>query len=339
MINNVAFTINLFGVTRSIYWYGIIIALAMLLGIWVATYNARRRGYKSEMVLDIALVAVISAVLGARIHYVVFSWEFYRGGPFIEVFKIWNGGLAIYGGLIGGLIGTALYCKFSKKRFFAITDIVIPSLILGQAIGRWGNFANQEAYGWLVTNPAWTFFPASVFVEAERAFHMATFFYESMWNVLIFLFLMYYMKKDRKEGNVFYLYLLLYGIGRAVIETFRTDSQWLFSTGIKVNQLISIILILFAIIMLILRKNTVIAKAYNVKFFNFFKRKEKETEPTETSDTTKVSEDLKLMDDRSRQMRSDNKKGRRIQPEAELAQVKTEKRAKKEDSTNETTKP
>ena len=335
MIDNVAFTINLFGVSRSIYWYGIIIAIGMLLGIWMATYNARRRGYKSEMVLDIALIAVVCAIIGARAHYVIFSWEFYKDGPFIDVFKIWNGGLAIYGGLIGGLIGVAAYCKFSRKRFYAITDILVPSLILGQSIGRWGNFANQEAYGSLITNPKLTFFPVAVFIESEKAFHMATFFYESMWSLLVFIFLMNYLKKDRKEGNVFYLYLMLYGVGRAIIETFRTDSQWLFNTGIKVNQLISVILVLFALAMLIFSKRKTIAQSFKVPLFPFIKTKEKPQSIPEGFDATKVSDELKLIDDEARMKRADGRKEKQApkeekEEEIDETQVQTEVREKED---------
>jgi phosphatidylglycerol:prolipoprotein diacylglycerol transferase len=300
MINNVAFTINLFGVEKSIYWYGIIIASAMLIGIWVATYNARRRGFKSEMVLDLALVAVISAVIGARIHYVLFSWEFYKDGPFIEVFKIWNGGLAIYGGLIGGIIGTYIYSRFAKKDFLAIVDILAPSLILGQSIGRWGNFANQEAYGPLVTNPKWAFFPVSVFIESSREFHIATFFYESMWSLMVFVFLMVYMKRNRKQGNVFFFYLLLYGVGRVFIEGLRMDSQMLLDTGIRVNQLISAILIVFAIAMLIFRRTSKIAMVYPAPLFPRLSEKRTKQQEPDHFNINDVSDDLKLMDDDTR---------------------------------------
>lgn len=306
MINNVAFTINLFGLERSIYWYGIIIAAAMLIGIWVATYNARRRGFKSEMVLDLALVAVISAVIGARIHYVLWSWEFYKNGPFIEVFKIWNGGLAIYGGVIGGLIGTYIYSRFAKKNFMAIVDILVPSLILGQSIGRWGNFANQEAYGWLVTDPSWTFFPATVFIEADRSFHLATFFYESMWTLLVFVFLMLYMRRDRKQGNVFFWYLLLYGIGRVCIEPLRMDSQMLLDTGIRINQLISALLIVFAALMLVFRRTNKIARVYPAPLFPWLSMKDKKNDEPQQFNINNVSDDLKLMDDETRLKRKND---------------------------------
>lgn len=306
MVDNVAFSINLFGIHRDIYWYGIIIACGMLLGIWVATYNARRRGYKAEMILDIALIAVIAAVIGARIHYVIFSWEYYKDGPFIEVFKIWNGGLAIYGGLVGGLLGLFIYSRFSKKRFLSLADVIIPSLILGQAIGRWGNFVNQEAYGWVIKNPAWTFFPAAVFIKADGQFHMATFFYESMWDFAVFAFLMNYLKKNRREGNTFFFYLVLYGFGRMIIEGFRMDSQMLLNTGIRVNQLLSALLMLFGILMLLLRKSAPIAEAVKVKLFPPSEKKLKkldEKKKAEEFNISKVSDDLKLMDDQARTKR------------------------------------
>ncbi len=329
MIDNVAFTINLFGLHKDIYWYGIIIATGMLMGIWIATYNARRRGYKSEMVLDIALIAVITAVIGARIHYVVFSWEYFKDGPFIDVFKIWNGGLAIYGGLIGGLLGVFIYSKLSKKKFLSLADLLIPSLILGQAIGRWGNFANQEAYGWIIKNPAWTFFPVAVFIKSEGAFHMATFFYESFWNFAVFAFLMNYLKKNRREGNVFFLYLTLYGFGRMIIEGFRMDSQYLLDTGIRVNQLISLILVIFGILMLLLRKNAPIVQAYKVQLFpGSKKRKRTEPNPLELSE---VSDELKLMDDEARRKRRQHMPGVRENIEEQAKETMVEEDDAEED--------
>lgn len=331
MVDNVAFTINLFGLEKDIYWYGIIIASGMLLSIWMASYNARRRGYKSEMILDIALIAVILAVIGARVHYVVFSWEFYKGGPFSEVFKIWNGGLAIYGGLIGGLLGVFIYSKFAKKRFLSLADLLIPSLILGQAIGRWGNFANQEAYGWLIENPAWTFFPAAVFIKSEGTFHMATFFYESMWDFGVFAFLMGYMRKNRREGNVFFFYLLLYGFGRMIIEGFRMDSQIFLNTDIKINQVLSLIFVLFGAAMLLFRKKAPIAQAYAVQLFPGIKKKEKAKKIVEKKefDMSKVSDDLKLMDDDARLRRVKQKQEIKKEPAVKI-EAKEDKKPEEE---------
>jgi phosphatidylglycerol:prolipoprotein diacylglycerol transferase len=226
----------------------------------------------------------------------------------VDVFKIWNGGLAIYGGLIGGLLGVFIYSVFAKKRFLSLADVLIPSLILGQAIGRWGNFVNQEAYGWVIKNPAWTFFPAAVFIKAEGNFHMATFFYESMWDFGIFAFLMNYLKKNRREGNVFFFYLALYGFGRMIIEGFRMDSQILFNTGLRVNQLISAVFMVFGILMLLLRKNARIVESFKVPLFpESEKQQQKKMERAEkeakASDLSNVSDDLKLMDDDARMKR------------------------------------
>lgn len=258
MINPVALQFPLFGNLISIHWYGIIIAVGMLLAILLTMQNAKREGLNPDNVLDLALVIVPMAIVGARLYYVIFMWQqIYSAGPFWKVFAVWEGGMAIYGGVIGGFIGICLYSRFSKNRIplLKIADMIAPGLILAQAIGRWGNFVNQEAYGYAINNPAWQWFPAAVYIVAdpEQPYHMATFFYESMWNLLVFLFLfLYYRKsKSRKTGDIFWFYLLLYGIGRVVIEGLRTDSLYLGATGIRVSQLLSGILIVVAAVMLI----------------------------------------------------------------------------------------
>ncbi len=259
MINPVAFSI--FG--HDIRWYGIIIAMALLLGILLAMYLTKREGRDPDTVLDLALVVVPLAVICARIYYVIFTWnEIYSKQEFWHVFAIWEGGLAIYGAVIGGAIGVWLYSRFSKNKikFLPLLDILAPSLILGQAIGRWGNFVNQEAFGNLITNPSWQWFPAAVYIEAPvignmiepAGWYMATFFYESVWNFLVFAFLLFYITKakQRKPGNVFWLYLLGYGIGRLVIEGLRTDS--LMMGDIRVSQWLSGLFIVGAGVMLLL---------------------------------------------------------------------------------------
>ncbi len=291
MVDPVAFTIRLGNWTRDIYWYGIIIACALLLGILLMMYHARRRGYKSEDMLDFAIVAVIFAVVCARIHYVLFCWEMYKDGPFWKVFAIWEGGLAIYGALIGGCIGMYIFSRWKKMRFLAIADLVVPSLILGQAIGRWGNFVNQEAFGYAITNPSLQFFPLAVFIRADGMYHMATFFYESMWNFMAFLFLFFYLRKPRKEGNAFFWYLLLYSTGRVFIEGLRTDSQMLLETGIRINQLIAALLIIFAATMLLFRKGGRIAEVYALE------KTKKEKKPKMEEPLEPVADELKLMSD------------------------------------------
>jgi phosphatidylglycerol:prolipoprotein diacylglycerol transferase len=258
MVNPIAWHITLFGLNIFIHWYGIIIAAGLLLAILLAMYHTKREGKNPDNILDLALIIIPLAVICARIYYVLFNWnEVYAGRPFWHVFAIWEGGLAIYGGVIGGFLGILIYNKFVNKQFglLNLLDIGAPSLILGQAIGRWGNFFNQEAYGAAVTNPSWQWFPASVFIQnpyvngvqqAAPGWYMATFFYESIWDFLIFAFLFFYFKnfKKRKPGNIFWFYLLLYGIGRSIIEGLRTDSLYIPGTEVRVSQLLSILLVI-----------------------------------------------------------------------------------------------
>lgn len=258
MVNPIAWHITLFGLNIFIHWYGIIIAAGLLLAILLAMHHTKREGKNPDNILDLALIIIPMAVVCARIYYVLFNWnQVYAGQPFWHVFAIWEGGLAIYGGVIGGFLGVLIYNKFVNKEFglLNLLDIGAPSLILGQAIGRWGNFFNQEAYGAAVANPSWQWFPASVYIQnpyvngvqqPAPGWYMATFFYESMWNFLVFAFLFFYLKnyKKRKPGDVFWYYLLLYGIGRAVIEGLRTDSLYLLNSGIRVSQLLSILLVI-----------------------------------------------------------------------------------------------
>jgi prolipoprotein diacylglyceryl transferase len=172
-----------------------------------------------------------------------------------NIVAVWEGGLAIYGGVIGGLAGLAIFARWRKVSFLDLCDIAAPSLILGQAIGRWGNFVNQEAYGYQVSNPALHFFPFSVYIEATGAYHMATFFYESMWNLLVFIALFLYLRKVKEAtpGNVFFGYLALYGLGRMFIEPMRTDSLYIPGTSLRVSQILSAVLFIGSVAALLFR--------------------------------------------------------------------------------------
>lgn len=287
MINPIAVQFNLFGINISIHWYGVIIAVGLLLAILLAMYHAKREGHNPDMMLDIALIIVPLAVIFARAYYVVFEWEnqFAPPMPFWHVFEIWKGGLAIYGGVIGGFIGILLYWAFINKKkikLLSLLDLVAPSLILGQAIGRWGNFINQEAFGNIIDNPAWQWFPAAVFIQADGQFHMATFFYESMWNFLTFAFLFFYYKnsKTRKPGSIFWFYLLLYGIGRAVIEGLRTDSLYLGDSDVRVSQWLSVLLAVGALVGLLW--------PMIVKLVNTAKKTKEEAETKPLDDSLKL---------------------------------------------------
>ncbi|MBM7581774.1 phosphatidylglycerol:prolipoprotein diacylglycerol transferase [Caldicoprobacter guelmensis] len=239
---------------RPVYWYGILIATGVLLGIYLAMGYARRLNYDPEIILDFALLAIPFAIVGARLYYVVFQWEIYKNNP-VDIFKIWQGGLAIYGAVIGGIVAALIFSRWRKVNFWDLADLASPSLILGQAIGRWGNFFNQEAYGRLVTDPAWQWFPFAVYIGSRKEWHMATFFYESMWNLLVFIFLMYYRKRRKRPGDIFLLYLLLYSCGRIVIEGLRTDS--LYWGPFRVSQLLAGLLIAFSVVMLVVRRKKV----------------------------------------------------------------------------------
>lgn len=230
----------LFGL--KINFYGIISALSYLLGVLLTIKFAKKRGFKTEDIITLACYVIPLAIIGARLYYVLFRLEIYTN--FWDIFKIWEGGLGFYGGLIGGAVGVVLYCFFHKKNFLALADIIAPSLIISQALGRWGNFFNQEAFGYEVTNPAWQWFPFAVYIDNLKEWHLATFFYESLWNFMTFIFLrtILYKVEFKQNGMVAAYYFILYGIGRSFIEGLRTDSLYLGS--IRISQLLSIIFVI-----------------------------------------------------------------------------------------------
>ena len=228
--------------------YGLLITLGIALAVLICSWEERRLGLPKDIAIDLALWAVPAAVIGARLYYVAFQWEMYAPDP-IRILYIWEGGLAIYGGVMGGALGLFALSRKRKVPFARLTDLVAPVLILGQAIGRWGNFINEEAFGYTVTNPAWQFFPVAVLVGGE--WHLATFFYESMWDLMGFLVLWLSRKKVKRPGNLSLLYFIWYGAGRAVIEGLRTDSlMW---GPFRVSQVLSLGLCLGAGIWLLIR--------------------------------------------------------------------------------------
>lgn len=235
---------NLFGI--PIHWYGIIIATGLVIGVILGILEAKRRGYRSEMILDFMLLAIPIGIICARLYYVIFSWEMYAGN-ILKAFAIWEGGLAIYGAVIGGAIAALVFYKWRRVPIGEILDIAAPSLILAQGIGRWGNFVNQEAHGRLITDPAWQWFPAGVQINGE--WFMATFFYEFVWNLMVFAILMLIRKKVKVRGGVFALYGILYGAGRFWIESLRTDSLML--SSLRISQIVSLVLIVGGIIYLV----------------------------------------------------------------------------------------
>ena len=223
--NPVAFTV--FG--HDIYWYGILISLSVVLAVVMVYREAKRKGLDADCMLDYALLTVPTAIVFARLYYVIFEWDQYAANPIHALF-IWE----------GGIVATLIFSKWKKISFWTLADLVAPGLVLGQAIGRWGNFFNQEAFGELVTNPDLQFFPYAVYIERLGEWHMATFFYESVACFLIFLFLLIYRRKAKNApaGNLFLWYWVLYGIERAYVEGLRTDSLWIFKGGIPIGNLI-----------------------------------------------------------------------------------------------------
>jgi phosphatidylglycerol:prolipoprotein diacylglycerol transferase len=230
---------NLFGIEGlDIAWYGIIIASGIVAGVLVAVYNAKRKGYNSELIFDMMILALPISIIGARLYYVAFEWDFYAQNPG-KIFAIWEGGMAIYGAIIGAFLAAFILCKWRKFPFLRLMDIATPGLILGQAIGRWGNFINQEAYGLPITDPGLMFFPYGV--QDGGQWFLATFFYESMWNLVGFAVMMWYFKRAKRDGNIFAVYLIGYGAGRLWIEGVRI--QTLQFLGMPVSQLASMIMI------------------------------------------------------------------------------------------------
>jgi phosphatidylglycerol:prolipoprotein diacylglycerol transferase len=226
----VAFT--LFGI--EVRWYGVLIASAVVIGTILALREAKKRNIEEDTIIDLLLFAIPAAIIGARLYYVAFSWENYKNNP-MEILNLRGGGLAIHGVIIAGVIVALIFCKKRKISFWTIGDIVAPSLILGQAIGRWGNFANQEAHGG-PTNLPW-----GIMVDGVKVH--PTFLYESIWNFGVFIFLLYYSrKKEKVNGEVFLLYIILYSVARFFIEGLRTDS--LMFGPIRVAQLISLLSII-----------------------------------------------------------------------------------------------
>lgn len=229
----------------AIHYYGIVIMLGVLFGVMLAMKREKLYDCPKDTALDLALVGVPAAIVFARIYYVIFEWPQFRG-DIMSIFDIRSGGLAIYGGLIGAISAGYIYCRVKKLSFPAMADLAAPSIALGQAVGRWGNFFNQEAYGIEIVWEKLQFFPVGVYIEADKAWHFATFFYESVWCALIVIFIICAQKRGffRRKGDVILWYLLLYGFERALVEGLRTDSLYL--GPIRVSQALSIILIFAA---------------------------------------------------------------------------------------------
>ena len=233
----------------SIYWYGIIIIAAIVAAYFYSLKEAKRIGFDTETISDVLLVALPSAIVCARLYYVAFSWINYASNP-IDIIKIWEGGLAIYGGVIGAVASVIIYCRITKKSFWDIADIAMPAVLLGQAIGRWGNFVNCEAYGSQTSLP-WRM---QIWETPETLINVhPTFLYESLWNLSGFLILFALRKHKPFKGFMLWGYMLWYGLGRFFIEGLRTDSLMLGNA--RVSQIVSLLSVIVAIIIIVVKWN------------------------------------------------------------------------------------
>ena len=255
----------------TVRWYGVIIAFGFLLAVLFGGRIAYKWKINLDKMIDVLLYGTIGGIVGARLYYVAFKWDYY-GQHLSDIFKIWEGGLAIYGGIIGGILAAFIVCRIEKLNFFNLLDMVSMSLLIGQGIGRWGNYANQEAFGSL-TNKNWGMMSDTVaeyisrnasyfgldnvdnvkqYIADNNLYVHPTFFYESVWCILGFFVLYIIMKKRRKfSGQLFLCYGVWYGFERMVVEGMRSDSLYIANTSIRVSQALSAALMLVSLVLLI----------------------------------------------------------------------------------------
>jgi len=244
--SRVAFSIG----SKAIYWYGIIIAVGFLLAVIYAIKRSEQFGLTQDNIIDMLICAVPSAVVCARLYYCIFRWDLYRDNP-ISMLYVWEGGLAIYGGVIGAVLAVVIFTKVTKIRTAAMLDVGGLGLMIGQSIGRWGNFINREAHGGLTDS----FLRMGLTDGAGATVYVhPTFLYESLWNILGFVILHFYSKRRRYDGQIFVMYLGWYGLGRMFIEGLRTDSLYLGSTNLRVSQLLAGLCVVFAVFFLFYNK-------------------------------------------------------------------------------------
>ena len=242
-INSVAINIG----SINIYWYAILIVSAFIIGIIFCKKDDGKYYIKFENILELMIILIPISIISARIYFILFKLDYYLQNP-IEIFDIRNGGLAIYGGIIGAVIAIVIYCKKKKIPILDMTDYLVPYLALGQAIGRWGNFFNAEAHGTETTN----IFRMGIIENGRYIEVHPTFLYESICNLIIFITLYLLRNKRKYKGEITYLYLALYGIVRAIVEGLRTDSLML--GNFRISQVLSIVLFVIFTIILIFKE-------------------------------------------------------------------------------------
>ena len=259
-LNNMPKGFSVFGFWIALY--GVIIGIGVLSGVLMAAHVARREDMNPDLVWDFAIYAIIFSIIGARVYYVVFEWDMYKDN-LSSVFNLRNGGLAIYGAVIAAFLTLFIYTRVKKQSFLQLVDVCVPGLILGQAIGRWGNFMNREVFGGYTDNLVAMRLPVDAVrardITADISAHMITidgmnyiqvhptFLYESLWNLFILCLMLVYHKHKKFQGEIWFLYLGGYGIGRFWIEGIRTDQLYLTGTTIPVSQVVAIICIVAAV--------------------------------------------------------------------------------------------
>lgn len=265
--DNVGKNISIFGF--EIAFYGITIAIAMMAGLGLAMQVARKTKQNPDTYFDMGMICIAAALLGARAYYVIFDWDNYKNN-LLGILNFRQGGLAIYGGVIGGVIAVYVFAKLKKLSFGQLTDTACIGLVLGQIIGRWGNFFNREAFGGYTDSLFAMQLPLNAVyswdVTPEMMEHLQTikgvqyiqvhptFLYEALWNLGVLLLLVFYTKRKRFHGEVFLLYLLGYGLGRAWIEGMRTDQLWIMGTEIPVSQVLALVLIIMSILIIAVKR-------------------------------------------------------------------------------------
>ena len=250
----------------EIAYYGMVIALGMALGIMLILRIARKSGQNEDTYVDLTMITIVCAIIGARIYYVIFSWQDYKD-EFLQIFNIRGGGLAIYGGVIAGLITILVFAKVKKMNAYLLLDTVCPGLVVGQILGRWGNFFNREAFGGYSDGLLAMALPRSAVRQGEITGQMLehlkmidgvefiqvhpTFLYESLWNLMLLVCLLYLWKHRRYPGQIVFTYLAGYGLGRIWIESLRTDQLLLPVVRIPVSQAVAGIMILVSVVLMI----------------------------------------------------------------------------------------
>lgn len=253
-LNPVAFSLG----ELHVRWYGVIITLGVVIAVFLSMREARRRQIDPDDIVDLLFWMLPIGLIGARLYYVIFEWSYYSQYPG-DIIKIWNGGLAIYGGLIAALIVLLIFCYHREIPTWLLLDVIAPTVILAQAIGRWGNFMNQEAFGAKTTLNFLQSLHLPEFIITQMningAYRQPTFLYESMWSLIGFILLISLRHRTHlfKQGEVFLSYIMWYSLGRSVIEGMRTDSLYLFA-NIRVSQLLSVVLFVAALAILIIRR-------------------------------------------------------------------------------------